>query len=244
MQEAPAPSATTTRPARLAWLITLVRAEDWLLGGWVIIASPVLAHFESNAGPFDPNQPLDGAFRLLAVVGALICLVTGRSDAPDGASRSIQIGAATGPLTGGLLLVAVSGATGLGLSGALPTAALVVAVVLVIAVRLRWPALPTAVRRALVTPFVLAAAGIYWNIVDSITGGNSLVIQTGGADLQTIGAVIGVLLAFSAVYYAMLVYAPRQVAEPEGSPQAWLARYGLFAASTILGLGWLRIFGL
>ena len=232
------------KPARLAWLMNLVRAEDWLLGGWVVIASPVLGHLDSNAGPFDPNQPLNGAVRLLAVLGALICLVTGRSDAPGGGSGTFQIGGTTGPLVGGLLLVATSGSTGLGLSGALGTVALVGAIVLVIAVRLRWPALPTAVRRALVTPFVLASAGIYWNIVDSVTGGGNWLSQTGGADLQTIGAVIGVLIAFSAVFYAMLVYAPRQVAEPEGSGQAWLVRYALFAASTILGLGWLRLFGI
>lgn len=244
MQEGSVPNATNGRLARLAWLTTLIRAEDWLLGGWVVIASPLLGQFQGNAGPFDPNQPIDGGLRLLAVVGALICLVTGRSDAPGGESGTIRIGGATGPLVGGLLLVGTSGSTGLGLSGALADAALIGVIVVVVAVRLRWPALPTVIRRALVTPFVLASAGIYWNIVDSVTGGGNWLSQTGGADLQTIGAVIGLLIAFSAVYYAMLVYAPRQVAEPEGSAQAWLVRYGLFAASTILGLGWLRVFGL
>jgi hypothetical protein len=45
------------------------------------------------------------------------------------------------------------------------------------------------------------------------------------------------------VYYAMLVYAPRQVAEREGGPVAWLARYALFVAATLLGIGWVGQLG-
>jgi hypothetical protein len=119
----------------------------------------------------------------------------------------------------------------------------------VVAVRLRWPALPTSVRRALVTPFLLATGGIFWTIVDQVAGGGSLVgAATAGADgsapsLQTVALVAGALAAFSAVYYAMLVYAPRQVAEPEGGPVTWLVRYGIFLASVVVGVAWLRPFG-
>jgi hypothetical protein len=37
----------------------------------------------------------------------------------------------------------------------------------------------------------------------------------------------------------MLIYAPRQISEREGSPVEWLARFALFVASVGLGLGWL-----
>jgi len=41
----------------------------------------------------------------------------------------------------------------------------------------------------------------------------------------------------------MLIYAPRQVAEPEGGPVTWLVRYGIFLTSVIIGVAWLRPFG-
>ena len=56
-------------------------------------------------------------------------------------------------------------------------------------------------------------------------------------------AAAGLLLAFSAVYYAMLVYAPRQVAEREGTLVTWVLRYALFVAGVVFGLAWPRLFG-
>jgi hypothetical protein len=55
--------------------------------------------------------------------------------------------------------------------------------------------------------------------------------------------VIGLLVLCAAVYYTMLIYAPRQVAEREGGTMVWLARFGLFVVSVALGLGWLSLLG-
>lgn len=52
---------------------------------------------------------------------------------------------------------------------------------------------------------------------------------------------IGFLVAFSAVYYAMLIYAPRQVAEREGGLLAWGLRYLMFLGGIALGAGWPRV---
>ena len=111
-------------------------------------------------------------------------------------------------------------------------------------IRLRWPALPTVTRRLLVTPFILVTGGIFWSIVDSVAGGGSLLGVTAGTSLSEVAFEVGVLAAFSAVYYAMLIYAPRQVAEPEGGPLTWLIRYSVFLASVVVGLAWLRPLGL
>jgi hypothetical protein len=46
---------------------------------------------------------------------------------------------------------------------------------------------------------------------------------------------------FSAVYYAMLVFAPRQIAEREGGGVEWVLRYLLFVVSIVLGIGWLGV---
>jgi hypothetical protein len=49
------------------------------------------------------------------------------------------------------------------------------------------------------------------------------------------------LVAFSAVYNVMLIYAPRQIAEKEGAVVEWLLRYALFVISIVLGFTWLSI---
>ena len=224
-------------------LVTL-RVEDWLLAAWVAVASPLLgASGTQGSGPFDPGHPVVSVFRLSAVVAALACLITRTSDAKPAPDDGIINRGAMGPLVGGLVLVGVSGASGLALTEAGAWAVLIAAIALLVGVRIRWPALPGTVRRALVTPFILAAGGIYWGVLDGVTNGQSVLGMTAGADLREVAPLAAFLLAFSAVYYAMLVFAPRQVAEREGSPLSWLIRFGLFGASLIFGLAWLRPFG-
>jgi hypothetical protein len=53
--------------------------------------------------------------------------------------------------------------------------------------------------------------------------------------------VIGFLVAFSAVYYAMLIFAPRQVADREGGLVVWALRYLMFLGGIALGTGWPRV---
>ncbi len=245
MEPAVPPSVAASRLARLRRIAAHLRLEDWLLVAWVVVAAPVLGHVEGSAGPFDSGRPLEGALELIAVVGALICLVTGPSDAPPGTDSGILGRGVIGPLVGGLLLVTFSAWDGLGLAGTPGTIVAIAIVATVVVVRLRWAALTTSVRRALVTPFILVTGGIFWSILDSITGGQGVIgSPTAGLDLQGTGLVVGLLAVFSAVYYAMLVYAPRQVAESEGRPITWLVRYGVFLASVVVGISWLRPLGM
>lgn len=44
----------------------------------------------------------------------------------------------------------------------------------------------------------------------------------------------------SIVFYLMPIYAPRQVAEHEGTAVGWIIRLTLFIASSLLGVRWLR----
>jgi hypothetical protein len=245
----PAASPPSDRVARLIRFAAAIRLEDWLLAGWIAVAAPIAGRIDGSAGPFDPGRPIDGVLCIVGVLGALVCLATGRSDAAPDSGPEMLNRAAIGPLTGGLLLVGVSGSTGLGLSEPAGWAVVIIGIVVVVAVRLRWPALPTSVRRALVTPLLLATGGILWTIVDQVAGGSSLLglatIGTGGVVTPpgTIAFVAGALVAFSAVYYAMLIYAPRQVAEPEGGAATWLVRYAIFLVSIVVGVAWLRPFG-
>ena len=233
--EAPGTDAAQARPGRRT--LSLLRVEDWLLAGWVLAVAPILARLEPAAGPFDGGQPAQGILRLGAVLAAFAC-VTARSETPAG--RSVAQSAAVGPLAGGVLLVALSGGTALGLgSTAVPVYMAMAGAVAVVA-RFALPPLAAPLRRALVTPLVLVSGGLFWSVLDAIRGAGLTAAASPRIHLDpgTWLPATGFFLAFSGVYYAMLVYAPRQVAEREGGPVTWVVRYALFVAGTLLGVGW------
>ena len=143
---------------------------------------------------------------------------------------------------GGILFVAISGFSALNLPAGV--AILIACFTLVAALAMRIvPPLSTVLRRALVTPFVVIAGGLFWNIITSVTG---VIHGSGSASALSGGSTpvaIGFLVLFSAVYYVMLVYAPRQVAHREGGLLSWLLRYTVFVISVLLGIGWARVLG-
>ena len=218
----------------------LLKAEDWLLAGWVAVVSPLVFRAGGDKGPFDAGQPVEGLLRLLAVAGVVLCLAA-RHPKDEPARRSIINRASVGPFTGGLLLVLISGFTALGVPSNLVVWILLAAVAGAVLIRFAGPPLAAPVRRALVTPFVLIAGGIYWNVIAQVAGIRGVVVAgaTSAVDRNTALLALGFLALFSAVYYAMLIYGPRQVAEPEGGRLEWGLRYVVFLASIVLGIGWL-----
>jgi hypothetical protein len=232
--------SVTAGRARTGWLL---RIEDWLLAGWVVLVAPALVHVQASAsGPFDGGRPIDGLLGLGAITGAAVCLATRTAGAPRG--PGLLGSAAVGPFVGGLLLVIFSTASALDLGQAAGLALAGVVVTMALVARIRWPEPPSIVRRALVTPYILLAGGLFWNLIGAVTAGGDLparIRSVAGSDPGSVLPVVGFLLASSAVYYAMLVYAPRQVAEREGGAAAWLVRYALFVASIALGAGWLLV---
>ena len=238
------------RPAGSGWRGLALRAEDWLLAGWIVVAAPLLAVAGGSAGPFDSGHPLTGLLLLTGFAGAIACLATRSSDTesagPSPARWSVLDSGAVGPLVGGLLLVGGTAFAELGfdpLAAFYPT---IVAVLVLSVAQSHLPAVPTSVRRALVTPYLLSAGGIFWSIVHIVTAGMDLRGQFGTSltGLSSgVATVLGILTLCAAVYYAMLIYAPRQIADREGGAIAWLARFALFLASVILGISWLSLLG-
>jgi hypothetical protein len=224
---------------------TLLVAEDWLLAAWVSVATPILFRAQGGVGPFDSGAPLLGTLRLLAVAGALICLAARRTPADAAASGpSVIKGGAIGPLVGAILLVTISGFTALDLGSGVGQAVVIAAVVAMLVVHFAVPPLATPIRRALVTPFVLVSGSLFWTFIAAITGEpGSATPAAAVANPSTALAAAGFLIAFSGVFYAMLIFAPRQVAEREGGLITWLFRYVLFAAGVVAGLAWPRIIG-
>lgn len=256
----------------VGWLSAwLVRAEDIALAVWVAFVVPVLYRVQgSTAGPFDPGRPVDGVVGIIGIAGAVVCLaartapeigvapraavgrgaVPGLGPAPASRGGGTSAGgyaigssAAVGPFAGGLIAVGASAASGLSLAGPVAEAGAAGLAILAIAVRLWLPPLPPGIRRLLVTPYIVAAGGLFGSFIDAVTAGDvpGRLRAAAPADLGGAAPVIGFLLAFSAVVYAMLVFAPRQIAEREGGPVAWLVRYGCFVLSVALGAGWIRL---
>jgi hypothetical protein len=218
--------------------------EDWLIIGWVAIASPLAYRETGSAEPFDSGHPLLGAVQLAAVLAALACLAARRRVADGSAQDSATNRALVGPLTGGLLLVAISGFVALDASQPVVLAVAAATAILMVAVRLRVPPLPAQSRRVLMSPFVLVTGGIFWSVIEAVSGPNGGgVFGLQAIDLLRTPTALLFFAAFSGVYYAMLIYAPRQAADREGGPVTWIVRYVAFGIGVIFGLGWLRIFG-
>jgi hypothetical protein len=147
--------------------------------------------------------------------------------------------AAWGPLTGGLLLASVIGCQNLFGSGDAGFGLALVAVLVAIALSRALPPLPGPYRRALVAPYVLVSASFFNGVIGEISGLFDLrgVSQRGlGPALAALPPALGLGLAFCAVYYVMLVYAPRQLAQPDGGPLAWLARFALFVVAEVVAV--------
>jgi hypothetical protein len=222
-----------------------LRLEDAALAGWVAAVSPLLFRATGERGPFDGGQPLAGFLRLAAVAGVLVCLSARRQpDASGKPPESMINRGVVGPFVGGLLLVTISGFTALGASSAAVYVVLGATAIAAIAVRLVLPPLAVAVRRALVAPFGAVAGGLYWTFIEAVIGTPGTVAAAKHSVIANLSASLlplGFLVAFSAVYYAMLIYAPRQVAEKEGGLVEWLLRYALFVFSIVVGATWLGI---
>jgi len=221
---------------RWRWRSLAPRIEDWLLVGVVALAAPLLGSSKGSLA-LDAHGPVDGLIRLGAVMLALAAIAVKPRDPQGATGKSIFESGAIGPLSRGVLLIAITGAAALGSAAqAVAYTLIVTGIVMVIVIRWRVPPQPAQVRRALITPLVLVAGGIFWALIDALTGS-----APGGAFLAMPGLLF--FVAFSAVFYAMLLYAPRQMVDREGSSFEWILRYGLFAAGVLGGLGWARLIG-
>lgn len=226
-----------------------VQLEDLLLAAF-LIAAPLLRD-AATADPVIDRRPdiIGGLIAFLAVVGAIACLATRapgespidpivRQSGPDARMAFI------GPLLGAIALVgdAAFSKLGVGGGGILTVTAFVVGVAsFVLAPRL--PVVRPQVRRALVMPFVLVCGGTFQSLVGDLTDGldlrgylaGSAGASSGDAALL-LGGFGGLLILAAAVFYTMLVYAPRELAEAGTSARSWVVRFAMFVLFTAIGL--------
>ena len=225
-------------------VLARIQAEDVALVV-VVMLGPLLAGGSSGAIADAllgrERDPLLGAFALLAAIGAMVALATrvpGESRSVGSESRYWIIG----PFVGAVGLTTGSSLELLGIEGGdiLTGPALIVAVLSVVLAD-RLPVVERPVRRLLMAPFVLLSGAVFQGLAAELTG-----VLTGLVDLPTVLAhpdaiqllllIVAVSLAVSWIFYAMLVFAPRELSDP-GTPTRWWAlRFGLFWVSVIVGL--------
>jgi len=212
------------------------------VAGFVAFLCPILALVEGSAGPFDSGRPLQGLLRLVGACAAVACLATRSSDRPETDEHPVLSQATAGPVIGATALVGGSGLMGLGLPPE-PAFGLALLTAMVISpLHAHLPAIPTVTRRQIAGPFLLASGGIFWSLVNGLKKDVNPADQIGSAP-EVLALVLAIFVAASAIWYAMLVYGPRQIVEREGTPSVWLGRYALFVLSVIIGASWLSALG-
>jgi hypothetical protein len=226
--------STTNRPTGLRHL----RVEDLLLFAWLVV-SPVVLPRTHSTGFASGSDPIGGLLDLAALCGAAACLTARRADASHtGLVGDRGFAYAIGPIFGAVAFAIDDSAARLGLAGSATLIPLALPVVAAIAARLYLPPTTAAVRRALVTPFILAASGFFSGFLSGLTDlfdlGALGAAVSGGRAGEAL-AVLGLGLLGVLVFYVMLIYAPRQVADREGTPLGWALRFALFAVGLSRG---------
>jgi hypothetical protein len=106
----------------------------------------------------------------------------------------------------------------------------------------KLPVLPAGTRRALITPCILISAVIFNGIMSDFFSEVRPAGIAGIVDTAGLGATLMLFLVVPGVFYLMFVFAPRQLAETEGTWPDWMARYFLYLASAIPGAALLSTF--
>ena len=222
-----------------------LRPEDGVLAAWLAVVDPL----SSVAGPLT-ESPLNGVVMVVAGLLAVACLATRPPDQPGvhltDDDRTAPRWIIAGPLVGGIAIISSTGFDQIGIADVDLSGLVLLVAVAAIALN-RWlPVVSATTRRLLVLPFMLVAGGFFNGlaaaIVETIDPGQvtaAIGTPAWGVTSFIVLMVIGGLAAF----YAMLIVAPRQLADPEDAGARWVVRFVLFLVASLVGIGWLTLIG-
>jgi hypothetical protein len=223
-----------------------LRIEDGILAAWLGLVAPGV---NTLVGPEVSEGPVAGLVIVAATLMAIACLATRPPDQPgvrvtdDGQDAPRWIIA--GPLVGAVALVSSAGFDHLGISFDMAGVVLLGAVAAIVANR--WlPVLAPEWRRLLVLPFTLVAGSFFAEFAAGVVDGldpSDLLAPTGMPDATFAAFVVLMIVGGLAAFYAMLVVAPRQLADPEDAGFRWVIRFALFLMASLVGIGWLSALG-
>jgi hypothetical protein len=164
------------------------------------------------------------------------CLLTRGPDEPPpfGDGQLTLQGWARFPLAAGVGIVGVETLPGIGLDGG-PFVGVTFLIVLVsVMIPGRLPVIPIMARRALVTPMAILATGAFDRIMGSGLGDVVGGFLRGEAP-SGLAVFLPLIIGAAAAMYAMLVVAPRAIADPGAGGVAWVVRFLFLLAALATG---------
>jgi hypothetical protein len=233
------PVEPASRPAMGGFLRRL-RLEDALLFGWLVFVEPLIFRPGTTTARSSGPDPFLGLLDLIGLLAFVACLAArSQPGVSSGLIERGQVLYAVGPLFGAFAFTIDDIGEKLGLEGNFDLVPLALGIAVAILVRLFIPPLSSVQRRTLVTPFILVTSRFFGDFLSGFTdmfdlrqlaGGLTNLNDLGGTAFLVAIGTVGVL-----IFYVMLVFAPRQVADREGTPRTWAVRFLLFLLSLALG---------
>ena len=204
---------------------------------------------QPSAARTSARVQLAGVVIVASVIAAIICLGTRPTDQPR-----VELGETSGPrwilagpLIGALGLVSSIGIDHLGLADdAIIAGPISLAAVAALVANPWLPVLDSALRRLLVLPFTLVAGTIFAGFSADLVEGldpATIIGSVGTPEAAFVAFVIVMVIGGLGAFYAMLVVAPRQLADPEDAGFRWVVRFALFLVAALTGIGWLNLVG-
>ncbi len=244
----PVAHAVATADAALGgWTSGLFRIEDVALVGWLLLGpslGQIVSGGSSGGGPLSSDRDhLSGVVWIAATVLAVIVVATRSPGDPALGFEGAMTPRSYAPLPF-LLSLSIVGQTGLDRLG-LPSDGVIGVIFLVTMVCYvaypHLPTLPRTTRRLLIVPFILIAGTVFGGMVADVSSLFDYRALLGDPTTSPSAyfGLLGLDVLFSAIFYLAFVFAPRMVAEAEGSWKAWLARYALFLGATIVSVSFL-----
>jgi hypothetical protein len=234
------PGLTQTSQRDRGWLRRHLQIEDALLFIALVVVEPLLFAPASSTTRASGPDLFVGLLDLIGLLAFVACLAArSRPGVVSGLVGTNDLLYAVGPLFGAFAFALDDTNEKLGLGGNLGFLPVVAGIVVAVLVRRLVPPLSADQRRALVTPFILITSRFFGDFLSGFTGIFDL--RKLAAAAATPGDIGGtaLLLAIGAagilVFYVMLVFAPRQVADKEGSAGTWALRFIVFLISLALG---------
>lgn len=219
-----------------------LRGEDLALAAWNLVSIPVGVALGGSWSGSDPD-PVVGVIEVLAILGVIVAIGTRTATELPIHADSFRGWILAGPLVGATGLIGGNASDRLGLDLGLLGAVTLLTIVGAFVFADRLPVLPELPRRLLTAPFILLAAAFFSDFIAGLLDGIDLGDLAAAPQQLGIAVLLGfALLAASAVFYAMLVVAPRELAAPEPNPGVWLKRFIVFVVTAVLGAGgWLLL---
>lgn len=235
--------------------------EDLILFVWVAIIEPLLARALAQVlGDLTPwtlgsiHNPLVGLIFLAAGIGGAIVVATrapGQID-PERSGNSV-VAYARLPMLVTLSYMFLYGTSAFGIFDNGDNGLLLVVCAPIALFAVSWmlfdrlPQVDIVIRRILIAPMILLGTWNFSGLVHGIFGGTDWREFLGTQGIQILqnpnGAlafVTGLVTASVVLFYLIFIFAPRQIAFPNGSARDWFVRFGLFVVGLVFNIGFLQ----